>query len=58
MCQTAANLVEDVLSAVPLRQWVFTLPFELRSRLGFDGSLLGFPEREKGFEPSTSTLAR
>ena len=24
-----------------LRQWVFTFPFQLRGRLGFDGKLLG-----------------
>jgi len=41
MCQTAANLVEHVLPSVPLRQWVLTLPYELRGRLGFDGKLLG-----------------
>jgi putative transposase len=41
MCQTAANLVEHVLPAVPLRQWVLTLPHELRGRLGFDGKVLG-----------------
>jgi hypothetical protein len=41
MCQTAANLVEHVLPPVPLRQWVLTLPYQLRGRLGFDGKLLG-----------------
>jgi len=41
MCQTAANLLEHVLPPVPLRQWVLTLLFELRGRLGFDGKLLG-----------------
>jgi hypothetical protein len=41
MCQTATNLIEHVLPPVPLRQWVLTLPFELRGRLGFDGKLLG-----------------
>ena len=40
--QTAANLVEHVLSpAVPLRQWVVTFPHPLRSRLAYDGELLG-----------------
>jgi hypothetical protein len=37
----AANLVEHVLPAVPLRQLVSTLPYELRGRLGFDGKVLG-----------------
>jgi hypothetical protein len=42
MAQTAANLVEHVLpTAVPLRQWVMTFPFSLRSRLAYDGELLG-----------------
>jgi hypothetical protein len=41
MSQTALNLAEHVLPAVPLRQWVLTVPFELRARLGFDGELLG-----------------
>jgi len=41
MCQTAASLVEHVLPLVSLRQWVFTFPFQLRARLGFDGKLLG-----------------
>lgn len=41
MCQTALNLTEHVLPAVPLRQWVFTVPHPLRARLAFDGKLLG-----------------
>src|SRR4051794_35915676 len=36
MCQTAANPVEHVLPLVPLRQWVFTMPHQLRGRLAFD----------------------
>ena len=39
MAQTASNLVEHVLPAGPLRQ--LTLPFSLRSRLAYDGELLG-----------------
>jgi hypothetical protein len=27
--------------AVPLRQWVLTVPFAWRKRLGYDGALLG-----------------
>ena len=35
-------LVEHVLPpAAPLRQWVLTLPFELRARLAYDGELSG-----------------
>jgi hypothetical protein len=41
MAETAANLVDHVLPRVPLRQFVFTVPFELRARLAYDGKLLG-----------------
>ena len=41
MCATAANLVEHVLPAAPLRQWVLTVPFAWRNRLGYDGAMLG-----------------
>jgi hypothetical protein len=40
MSQTAAHLVEDVLPAVALRQWVLTFPYAWRKRLGYDASLL------------------
>ncbi len=41
MSATAANLVDYVMPKVALRQWVLTVPFAWRSRLGFDGELLG-----------------
>jgi hypothetical protein len=41
MCATAANLVECVLPEAPLRQWVLTMPFAWRMRLGYDAPLLG-----------------
>ncbi len=41
MCATAANLVEHVLPAAALRQWVLTVPFAWRKRLGYDGPVLG-----------------
>lgn len=41
MCATAANLIEDVLPEVALRQWVLTFPFPWRRRLAQDGELLG-----------------
>lgn len=41
MSATAANLVDYVMPKVGLRQWVLTVPFAWRSRLGFDGPLLG-----------------
>jgi hypothetical protein len=41
MSATAAHLIEDVLPVgVPLRQWVLTVPFAWRRRLGYDGPLL------------------
>jgi hypothetical protein len=41
MRQTALNLTEHVLPAVPLRQWVLTVAHPLRARLAYDGPLLG-----------------
>ena len=41
MSATAANLVDYVMPKVPLRQWVLTVPFAWRKRLGFNGALLG-----------------
>jgi hypothetical protein len=35
MCNTAAHLVDRVLPAVPIRQWVLSLPFELRRTAAF-----------------------
>ena len=41
MASTAAHLIEDVLPVgMPLRQWVLTVPFAWRKRLGCDGPLL------------------
>jgi hypothetical protein len=41
MSATAAHLIDDVLPpGVPLRQWVLTVPFAWRRRLGYDGALL------------------
>jgi hypothetical protein len=41
MAATAAHLMEDVLPVgAPLRQWVLTMPFAWRKRLGYDGPLL------------------
>jgi hypothetical protein len=45
MAQTAANLLDHVLPPVPLRQFVLTVPFELRHRLAYDGALLGSVSR-------------
>ncbi|MFH1807623.1 MAG: transposase zinc-binding domain-containing protein, partial [Pseudomonadota bacterium] len=38
MNESAALLVEHVLPPVPVRQWVLTLPIELRYRLAYDGA--------------------
>jgi hypothetical protein len=35
MCNTAAHLVGRVLPSVPVRQWVLSLPFELRRTAAF-----------------------
>jgi hypothetical protein len=35
MCNTAAHLVDRVLPSVPARQWVLSLPFELRRTAAF-----------------------
>jgi hypothetical protein len=40
MCATAADLIEQVLPEVGLRQWVLTFPFAWRPRLARDGGLL------------------
>jgi hypothetical protein len=40
MADTAAHLVDRVLPTVPIRQWVLSLPFELRYRLAYDSGLV------------------
>jgi len=57
MGELAAHLVDGVLSGLPVRQWVLTLPFRLRYRLAYDHrlcravlgvfvrALLGFEQR-------------
>ena len=41
MADTAARLVDDVFPpSVPVRQWVLSLPIEIRYRLAYDGKLL------------------
>jgi hypothetical protein len=39
MADTAAHLVDCVLPAVPIRQWVLTLPYPLRYRCAYDAAL-------------------
>lgn len=40
MASTAAHLVDRVLPTVPLRQWVLSLPFEIRRLAAFDPKVL------------------
>ena len=41
MADTAARLVDNVFPEnVPVRQWVISLPLEIRYRLAYDGKLL------------------
>ena len=40
MAAIAAHLVDRVIPAVPVRQWVFSLPYALRYRVAFDSALL------------------
>ena len=41
MNEGAANLVDEVLPRVPLRQWVLTMPYPLRFPLAFEAALIG-----------------
>jgi hypothetical protein len=40
MADTAAHLVDRVFPHVPARQWVLSLPFALRYRLGYDSKMV------------------
>jgi hypothetical protein len=40
MCNEAAAAVDRVLPNVPIRQWVLSLPFELRRLAAFDAKVL------------------
>lgn len=40
MADTAARLSDGVFPDVPVRQWVLSLPYEIRFRLAWDGDLL------------------
>jgi hypothetical protein len=39
MAETAAFLVDEVLPRAPVRQWVVSLPIDLRYRLAYDSQL-------------------
>jgi hypothetical protein len=40
MADTAAHLVDNVFPHVPVRQWVLSLPFEIRYRMCYDKQLI------------------
>jgi hypothetical protein len=40
MVDTASRLIDEILPPVPVRQWVLSLPFEIRYRLAWDGKLV------------------
>ena len=40
MADTAAHLVDNVFPKVPVRQWVLSLPFEIRYRMSYDKRLI------------------
>ena len=40
MAASAAQLVDSVIPEVPVRQWVLSLPFDIRFRLAYDPKLL------------------
>jgi hypothetical protein len=46
MANVAAHLLDRVLPAVPVRQWVLSLPFELRRLAVIRGALLGADTKE------------
>ena len=57
MAERAAHLVDHVLPAVPIRQWVLSLPFRLRYVLAFDHALcldvlehLSFEHQERALQ--------
>jgi len=38
MADTAARLTDEILPAIPVRQWVLSTPFEIRYRPAWDGN--------------------
>jgi Putative transposase/Transposase zinc-binding domain len=46
MCDFAAHLVDRVIPRVPVRQWVLTVPHELRVKLAYDPTLTSVVLRE------------
>jgi len=54
MAEVAANLVAHVLPRVPLRQFVFTVPFELRAHLAYGAKLRPVDSETRGLVPTCS----
>ena len=46
MAATAARLSDEIVPAVAVRQWVISLPIEIRYRLAYDGRLISAFERD------------
>ncbi len=40
MCNTAAHIVDRIIPSVPVRQWVLSLPFDVRARAAYDAGFL------------------
>jgi hypothetical protein len=40
MCNTAAHIVDRIIPSVPVRQWVLSLPFDVRARAAYDAKFL------------------
>jgi hypothetical protein len=40
MCNTAAHIVDRIIPTVPVRQWVLSLPFDVRARAAYDARFL------------------
>ena len=40
MCNTAAHIVDRIIPSVPVRQWVLSLPFDVRARAAYDARFL------------------
>ena len=62
MASTAAQLVDSVFPELPVRQWLLSLPHDIRFALGYDPQLLSkrrrcFLRKLMSFLPSVKVLA-
>ena len=51
MADTAARLTDEILPRVPVRQWVLSLPYEIRYRLAWDGKLIAKQLEQDATDP-------